>query len=137
MKVTSRIGQKLKDGGILSIYHNNGDYEWLINILNTHYTDAETVAELIVGGDVLSCWVDNKPKYYESRPPIYDTNIFSFLSNHAEEFSYVFDDGIWTCFDTRPSSKNYAGKVTTTVKSSSNNIKKLLIGLTKMSHINN
>jgi len=117
MKTTSRIGYRMQDGGILSIYHNEGSPDWLLNILNTHYTDLETVAELIVGGDVSSCWVDDGPNHYESRPPVYDTNICFFLDNHGEEFSYLFDDGDWVCFDTRPSSKTYKNKVTILNKS--------------------
>jgi len=112
MKVTSRIGHRRKDGSILSVYNNDGNYDWLINILKTDYNDVEEVAKLIIGGDI-SSWENNKPKHYESRPPIYDTNIISYLSYHAEEFSYIYDDGVWTCFDTRPSSKNYRKKVTT------------------------
>tara|TARA_B100001964_G_C13991081_1_gene490661 strand:+ start:358 stop:747 length:390 start_codon:yes stop_codon:yes gene_type:complete len=109
MKVTSRIGFRMKDGSILSIYHNDGNYKWLINILETHYVEEEKIGQLITNGDIES-WENEVPKHYESRPPIYDTNIISFLNNHAEEFSYVYDDGVWTCFDTRPSSKNYRGK---------------------------
>ena len=89
MKTTSRIGYRMQDGGILSIYHNEGSPDWLLNILNTHYTDLETVAELIVGGDVSSCWVDDGPNHYESRPPVYDTNIcfFTLLLSNINIFS--------------------------------------------------
>jgi len=111
MKITSRIGFRMKDGSIISIYHNDGDYEWLNHILETSYTEEEEIGKLIDNGDIKS-WEDGVPKHYESRPPIYDTNIMSYLNNHAEDFSYLYDDGVWTCFDTRPSSKNYRSKVT-------------------------
>ena len=124
MKVTSRIGFRMRDGSILSIYHNDGSYKWLIDILETHYAEEEKIGQLIANGDIES-WENEVPKHYESRPPIYDTNILSYLNNHSEEYSYVYDDGVWTCFDTRPSSKNYRRKVTKHF-SAKNWIKKLI-----------
>ena len=124
MATRSRIGIELKDGSILSAYHHWDGYpEWLGRILNTHYNTKEKVAALIDGGDMSSCWTnerwDAKPnkfgghesnkdgteygaQYYSQRgencPPRYDQTREEFLSD-GEEFSYIFTSAGWVCYD--------------------------------------
>ena len=114
MATRSRIGIQFNDGSVLSSYHHWDGYpEWLGRILETHYNTKEKVADLIDGGDMSSCWSDevwgNKfpqgeygPEYYSARgencPPRYDQSIEEFLSN-GEEYSYIFRDGAWICYN--------------------------------------
>jgi len=104
MATRSRIGIELKDGSILSAYHHWDGYpEWLGRILATHYNSREQVAELIDGGDMSTCWDENKnPEYYSARgencPPRYDETREEFLS-YGEEFSYIFTSAGWVCYD--------------------------------------
>ena len=61
MATRSRIGIELKDGSILSAYHHWDGYpQWLGRILNTHYTSRDKVADLIDGGDMSSCWTNER-----------------------------------------------------------------------------
>ena len=114
MATRSRIGIQLKDKSILSVYHHWDGYpEWLGRILKTQYNSREQAADLIDGGDMSSCWSDevwgNKfaqgeygPEYYSARgencPPRYDQSTEEFLSN-GEEYSYIFRDGAWICYN--------------------------------------
>ena len=103
MSTRSRIGIELSDGSILSAYHHWDGYEsWLGRILKTHYNTKEKVAELIDGGDMSSCWgEDKKPEYYSARgedcPPRLDANLNEYLGN-SEEYSYIFTNGEWVCY---------------------------------------
>ena len=90
-------------------------------ILNTHYKTREQVADLIDGGDMSSCWTNERwggvneyggqmkeetaeygPQYYSQRgedtPPRYDQTREEFLSN-GEEYSYIFTSAGWVCYD--------------------------------------
>jgi len=116
MGTRSRIGIQLKDNSILSIYqHWDGFPEWTGRILNTHYSTKEKVSELIDGGDCSSIWTDERwtsygsykddeygPQYYSQRgedcPPRLDNNVKEFLSD-GEEYSYIFRDGEWICYN--------------------------------------
>ncbi len=115
MATRSRIGIQLKDNSVLSVYHHWDGYpEWLGRILTTHYNSREKVVDLIDGGDMSSCWNDtvwgedrtdgNKygPEYYSARgencPPRYDKDMEEFFSM-GEEYSYIFRDGKWVCYD--------------------------------------
>ena len=61
MATRSRIGIELKDGSILSAYHHWDGYpQWLGRILNTHYNSRQQVADLIDGGDMSSCWTNER-----------------------------------------------------------------------------
>ena len=61
MATRSRIGIELSDGSVLSAYHHSDGYpEWLGRILRTHYNSKELAAELIDGGDMSSCWTDDR-----------------------------------------------------------------------------
>ena len=115
MATRSRIGIQLKDNSVLSVYHHWDGYpEWLGRILTTHYNSRDKVAELIDGGDMSSCWNDtvwgedrtdgNKygPEYYSARgencPPRYDQTREEYLSD-SEEYSYIFTNAGWVCYD--------------------------------------
>jgi len=112
MATRSRIGIELSDGSILSAYHHWDGYpSWLGRILNTHYNSKELAAELIDGGDMSSAWtnagfnneiVAQGPLYYSQRgddcPPRIDKNLKVFLA-FGEEYSYIFRNGEWVCYD--------------------------------------
>jgi len=104
MATRSRIGIELSDGSILSAYHHWDGYpEWLGRILKTHYNTKDKVAELIDGGDMSSCWGEDKqPEYYSARgedcPPRIDRNLKVFLA-FGEEYSYIFRNGEWVCYN--------------------------------------
>jgi hypothetical protein len=120
MATRSRIGLELPDGSILSAYHHWDGYpEWLGRILNTHYNTKEKVAELIDGGDMSSCWTNERwtgdrwgsyptkgeeygPQYYSQRgddcPPRLDADMEEFFSDN-EEYSYIFRNGNWYAYD--------------------------------------
>jgi hypothetical protein len=61
MATRGRIGIELSDGSILSSYHHWDGYpEWLGRILKTHYNAKSLASELIDGGDMSSCWTDER-----------------------------------------------------------------------------
>jgi len=114
MATRSRIGIQLADESILSVYHHWDGYpEWLGRILKTHYNGKSLAAELIDGGDMSSCWSDAcwetklpvgeyGPEYYSQRgedcPPRLDNNLEEFFSDN-EEYSYIFRNGEWVCYN--------------------------------------
>jgi len=114
MGTRSRIGIQLSDESILSVYHHWDGYPtWLGKVLNTHYSSKEKVEELIDGGDMSTCWSDSiwgdklpegeyAPEYYSARgencPPRLDNNLGEYLKE-SEEYSYIFRDGAWMCYD--------------------------------------
>ncbi len=112
MATRSRIGIELSDGSVLSAYHHWDGYpEWLGRILRTHYNTQDKVAELIDGGDMSSCWTDDRwdtklneeygPQYYSQRgddcPPRLDANLNEYLSD-GEEYWYLYTNGEWVCY---------------------------------------
>ena len=108
MATRSRIGIELSDGSILSAYHHWDGYpEWLGRILNTHYNSKELAAELIDGGDMSTCWAENKaPEYYSQRgdncPPRLDATLIDdyLLGENNEEFAYLFTRyNKWVCYN--------------------------------------
>ena len=116
MATRSRIGIELKNGSVLSVYHHYDGYpEWLGRVLKTHYNTRQQVAELIDGGDMSSCWTDERwdsetkvqeygPQYYSQRgedcPPRLDKNLSEYLQNN-EEFGYIYTQSEgWLCYDT-------------------------------------
>ena len=81
-------------------------------ILKTHYNSRSLAAELIDGGDMSSCWTDERwddsadgsygPEYYSQRgedcPPRLDADLNEYLCN-SEEYSYIFTkNGEWVCY---------------------------------------
>jgi hypothetical protein len=122
MATRSRIGLELADGSVLSAYHHWDGYpEWLGRILKTHYNSKELAAELIDGGDMSSCWTDDRwtgdrwgayptkieeygPQYYSQRgddcPPRLDADLCEYLlPDNSEEYAYVFRNGEWICYN--------------------------------------
>ena len=117
MGTRARIGLELKDGSVLSVYHHWDGYpEWLGRMLKTHYNTKSLVEELIDGGDMSSCWTDERwddtgvkgvygPQYYSQRgedcPPRMNKNLGEYLTQDAEEFAYVYTQSEgWLCYDT-------------------------------------
>ena len=114
MATRARIGLELKDGSILSAYHHWDGYpEWLGRVLKTHYNAKSLVEELIDGGDMSSCWTDERwddtgvkgtygPNYYsyrgEDTPPRHDKDLAEYL-REGEEYAYVFRSGEWVCYN--------------------------------------
>ena len=116
MATRSRIGIQLADESILSVYHHWDGYpEWLGRILKTHYNGKSLVSELIDGGDMSSCWTDERwddtgvegvygPQYYSQRgedcPPRLDADLCEYLlPDNSEEYSYIFRNGEWVCYN--------------------------------------
>lgn len=104
MATRSRIGIQLADESVLSVYHHWDGYpEWLGRILRTHYNSKELATELIDGGDMSTCWGEDKaPEYYsacgEDCPPFLDASLEEYLSE-GEEYAYLFVNGEWVCYD--------------------------------------
>ena len=115
MATRSRIGIQLSDESVLSVYHHWDGYpEWLGRILNTHYNTRDKVAELIDGGDMSSCWTEERwdsetkvqeygPQYYSQRgddcPPRHDANKYDYLAD-GEEYAYLYTlKGEWVCYN--------------------------------------
>ena len=83
MSTNSRIGLRLADGSILSVYHHWDGYpQWLGVTLNKYYPTRESIAELIDGGNMSCCYTQSgweiedeeklkglpyKPLYYTER----------------------------------------------------------------------
>ena len=72
-------------------------------ILETHYNTKEKVSALIDGGDMSTCWDEEKqPEYYSARgedcPPVLSPNIGHFFAI-GEEYSYIFRNGEWICYN--------------------------------------
>ncbi len=114
MATRSRIGIQLSDESVLSVYHHWDGYpEWLGRILKTHYNTRDKVAELIDGGDMSSCWTEERwdsetkvqeygPQYYSQRgddcPPRHDANKYDYLAD-GEEYAYLYTlNGEWVCY---------------------------------------
>ena len=61
MGTRSFITIKHKDNTYSGVYcHWDGYPEWLGRILKTHYNGKSLVSELIDGGDMSSCWTDER-----------------------------------------------------------------------------
>tara|TARA_Y100000592_G_scaffold101016_1_gene184573 strand:- start:3195 stop:3650 length:456 start_codon:yes stop_codon:yes gene_type:complete len=129
MATRARIGLRLSDDSILSVYHHWDGYpSWLGRILESHYNTKEKVEELIDGGDMSVCWTKERwtgkelapyvkeikeaeeygPQHYSQRgedcPPRLDPNMAAYADKErGEEYHYVYGsvDGeyTWTCID--------------------------------------
>jgi len=105
MGTRARIGIQFDDKSVLSVYHHWDGYpSWLGRILQTHYNTKEKVSELIDGGDMSSCWGDDKqPEYYSERgencPPSLMTMNEYLDKNNNEEYAYIFRNNEWVCYD--------------------------------------
>ena len=123
MSTNSRIGIRLPDDSILSVYHHWDGYpEWLGVTLKQQYNTREKVEELIDGGNMSSCYSDNtwdidvkcdpRPLYYTERGESLDDNAPKLSKNEKEylvttdkccgEFAYIFElNNTWRCIELR------------------------------------
>ena len=116
MATRSRIGLRLKDDSILSVYHHWDGYpQWLGVTLEQKFNTFDKVAELIDGGDISCCdsdsdWdlnkVDNHVQYYNDRgektEPRLDLSVEDYIENEnsiCEEYAYLFVNNEWKCYD--------------------------------------
>ena len=115
MSTRSRIGIQLTDGSILSAYcHFDGYPEFNGVKLVENFNSYEKASELIDGGDMSCLWTNagwsnetlpsTGPLYYSSRgedcPPRLDADLCEYLlPDNSEEFSYLFRDGKWACYN--------------------------------------
>ena len=113
MATRSRIGLRLADDSILSVYHHWDGYpQWLGVTLNKKFNTRDKVAELIDGGDISCCdsdtdWnlekVENHVQYYNDRgentEPALHLNIDDYF-DVGEEYAYVYTlDHEWECYE--------------------------------------
>ena len=123
MSTNSRIGIRLPDDSILSVYHHWDGYpEWLGVTLKQQYNTREKIEELIDGGNMSSCYSDNtwdidvkcdpRPLYYTERGESLDDNAPKLSKNEKEylvttdkccgEFAYIFElNNTWRCIELR------------------------------------
>ena len=123
MSTNSRIGIRLPDGSILSVYHHWDGYpEWLGVTLNQQYNTREKIEELIDGGNMSSCYTDSgwdldekreyAPLYYTDRGESLEDNAPKLSKNEKEflvttdkccgEFAYIFElNNVWRCIELR------------------------------------
>jgi len=114
MATRSRIGLRLADDSILSVYHHWDGYpEWLGVTLKSKFNTRDKVAELIDGGNMSSCDSDNvydyeKKEFVKRAPqveyyggadeaPRLDVNEYNYFKNN-EEYAYIFENDDWTCY---------------------------------------
>ena len=124
MSTRSRIGILQDDLSVKSVYHHWDGYpEWLGVTLEQQYNTREKVAKLIDGGNMSSCWSDNKfdvetkefikiddpkPSYYggDDERPHHNKSIEDFLqdANMSEEFLYLFTNNEfgWSAWSVTP-----------------------------------
>ena len=124
MSTNSRLGLRLEDGSILSVYHHWDGYpEWLGVTLNQQYNTREKIAELIDGGDMSSCYSDNEYDYEKQefvkrdpRPEYYPDcgekrqDVVTKITKDSEEciahadnccgsIAYIFEpNNAWVCY---------------------------------------
>ena len=122
----------MPNGNILSVYHHWDGYpEWLGRILKQHYNKRSLIADLIMGGDMSSCYSDTgwdyddkrdpQPCYYSERgehcPPRLDKNFNEYFNNANswEEYCYIYTTfGEWLCFEiTKKYNEDYSEVIET------------------------
>ena len=128
MSTNSRLGLRLEDGSILSVYHHWDGYpEWLGVTLNQQYNTREAIAELIDGGNMSCCWTQSgweiedeeqlkglpfQPLYYTERGESLEDNAPKLSKDEKEylvttdkccgEFAYIFElNNTWRCIELR------------------------------------
>ena len=128
MSTNSRLGLRLEDGSILSVYHHWDGYpEWLGVTLNQQYNTREAIAELIDGGNMSCCWTQSGweiedeeklkglpyvPLYYTERGESLEDNAPKLSKDEKEylvttdkccgEFAYIFElNNTWRCIELR------------------------------------
>ena len=122
MGTRSRIGIQLKDDSILSVYcHYDGYPAFNGRVLREFYNTKEKVSQLINGGDMSCTWTnagwnnetlpEMGPLHYTMRGESIENNAPELSKDHGEylkmsanadeEYSYLFADGEWICYNTR------------------------------------
>ena len=122
MGTRSRIGIQLKDDSILSVYcHYDGYPSFNGRVLREFYNTKEKVSRLINGGDMSCTWTnagwnnetlpEMGPLHYTMRGESIENNAPELSKDHGEylkmsadsdeEYSYLFADGEWICYNTR------------------------------------
>jgi hypothetical protein len=122
MGTRSRIGIELADGSILSVYsHYDGYPSFNGRVLREFYNTKEKVRKLIDGGDMSCTWTnvgwnnetlpEMGPLHYTMRGESIENNAPELSKDHGEylkmsanadeEYSYLFADGEWICYNTR------------------------------------
>ena len=122
MGTRSRIGIQLKDDSILSVYcHYDGYPSFNGKVLREFYNTKEKVSQLINGGDMSCTWTnagwnnetlpEMGPLHYTMRGESIENNAPELSKDHGEylkmsadsdeEYSYLFADGEWICYNTR------------------------------------
>jgi hypothetical protein len=122
MGTRSRIGIQLKDDSILSVYcHYDGYPSFNGKVLREFYNTKEKVSRLINGGDMSCTWTnagwnnetlpEMGPLHYTMRGESIENNAPELSKDHGEylkmsadsdeEYSYLFADGEWICYNTR------------------------------------
>ena len=128
MGTRSRIGIQLKDDSILSVYcHWDGYPSFNGKVLREFYDTKEKVTQLINGGNISSLHTnvgwnnetlpETGPQYYTSRGESIEENEPELSKDHGEylkmsgdsdeEYSYLFADGEWMCYNTRSWDEKY------------------------------
>ena len=128
MGTRSRIGIKLKDDSILSVYcHYDGYPSFNGRVLREFYNTKEKVSQLINGGNMSCTWTNagwnNEtlpeigPLYYTMRGESIEDNAPELNKNKSEylktaddcgeEYAYLFTSAGWTCYNTRSWDDNY------------------------------
>ena len=128
MGTRSLIGKQLNDGSILGVYcHYDGYPEFNGRVLRDNFNTADKVAALIDGGDMSCTWTnagwnnetlpETGPLYYTSRGESIANNEPELSKDHGEylmlsanadeEYSYLFADGEWMCYNTRTWDEKY------------------------------
>jgi hypothetical protein len=116
MATRSRIGIKLKDESVLSVYcHWDGYPEFNGKKLQEHFNSYEKAAELVDGGDISCLWTDKDwddkeqefgTLYYEGRgdvdvEPNLDNSFQAFIrgvNDSWSDYAYLFTNGEWKCY---------------------------------------
>ena len=122
MGTRSRIGIQLSDDSILSVYsHYDGYPSFNGKVLREFYNTKEKVSRLINGGDMSCTWTnagwnnetlpEMGPLHYTMRGESIENNAPELSKDHGEylkmsadsdeEYSYLFADGEWICYNTR------------------------------------
>ncbi|AEC53195.1 hypothetical cyanophage protein [Synechococcus phage S-CRM01] len=99
MATRSRFGVLLPDGkSILSVYHHWDGYpEGLGKDLKENYTNFADILNLVMQGD-MSIIGEPYSARGEDCPPRLDKSEEEYVSN-SEEYSYLWKDGKWHCYD--------------------------------------
>ena len=119
MSTNSRLGLRLEDGSILSVYHHWDGYPESLGVtLNKHYNTRDSIAELIDGGNMSCCNTDSywahevlkefRPLYYTERGEELEDNAPKLHKDEKEylidtdkccgEFAYIFElNNTWRC----------------------------------------